>query len=138
MYKIGAMLGEIVPSLFKKPATDLYPFERNPAPERLRGRLVWNVDNCVGCNMCMKDCPTGAIKIYTVDKKAKRYVMRYYTDRCIFCSQCVQNCRFDALVMSNTDWELAMLDREAYVDYYGTPEDIKIVLEQHAQEETDG
>ncbi len=137
MFKIGAMLGEIVPSLFKKPATDLYPFERNPAPERLRGRLVWDADKCVGCNMCMKDCPTDAIKIYTLDKKAKRFVMRYYTDRCIFCSQCVQNCRFDALQMSNTDWELAMLDREAYVDYYGTPEDIQIVLEQHSQEDTD-
>jgi len=137
MLKIGAMLGEIVPSLFKKPATDLYPFERNPAPERLRGRLVWNVDNCVGCNMCMKDCPTDAIKIYTVDKKNKRFVMRYYTDRCIFCSQCVQNCRFDALEMSNTDWELATLDREAYVDYYGTPEDIQIVLEENAKEHAD-
>ena len=132
MLKIGAMLGEIVPSLFKKPATDLYPFERNPTPERLRGRLVWKADKCVGCNLCVKDCPTEAIKIFTLDKKAKRFVMRYYTDRCIFCSQCVQNCRFGALEMSNTDWELATLDREFYVDYYGTPEDIQIVLEENA------
>lgn len=132
MFKIGTMLGEIVPSLFKKPATDLYPFERNPAPERLRGRLVWDADKCVGCNLCVKDCPTEAIKIYTLDKKAKRFVMRYYTDRCIFCSQCVENCRFGALEMSNTDWELATLEREAYVDHYGNDEDVKIVLEEKA------
>lgn len=132
MFKIGAMLGEIVPSLFKKPATDLYPFERNPAPERLRGRLVWTAENCVGCNLCVKDCPTEAIKIYTVDKKAKRFVMRYYTDRCIFCSQCVQNCRFNALEMSNTDWELATLDRQEYVDHSGSEEDVQIVLEEKA------
>ena len=132
MYKIGAMLGEIVPSLFKKPATDLYPFERNPAPERLRGRLLWNAEKCVGCNLCVKDCPTEAIKIYTLDKKEKRFVMRYYTDRCIFCSQCVENCRFGALEMSNTEWELATLEREAYVEYAGNEKDVEIVLEEKA------
>ena len=37
--KIGAMLGDIFGSLFKKPVTEMYPFVKTAGPNRLRGQL---------------------------------------------------------------------------------------------------
>ncbi len=39
--KIGVMFGDVANSLFRKPITERYPFERNEAPERFRGQLIW-------------------------------------------------------------------------------------------------
>jgi len=131
---IGAMLGDIVNSLFKKPATELYPFERKPAPEKFRGKLFFDPEKCSGCQLCIKDCPSDAIELITVDKVNKRFVMRYNIDRCTFCAQCVQNCRFKCLNMSNEDWELASINKEAFEVYYGKEEDIAALLARSTEE----
>jgi len=130
--KIGAMLGDILRSLFKKPATELYPFVKNPAPEDLRGALQYDPSKCTGCQLCIKDCPANAIELVTVDKVNKRFVMRYYPDRCVYCAQCVQNCRFKCLAMSDEQWELATTKREAFLVQYGRDEDVEFLLEKAA------
>lgn len=117
--KIGAMLGEVFGSLFRRPATRQYPFERKAAPDRLRGKLHWNPEKCTGCLLCVKDCPAEAIEITMVDKANKRFVMRYHLDRCAFCSQCVISCRQGALEMSSTEWELAASNKDAFSICYG-------------------
>ncbi len=124
------MLGDVLRSLFKRPATELYPFERHAAPERLRGKLTWNPEKCTGCALCNKDCPSNAIELITLDKKAKRFVLRYHMDRCTYCAQCVQNCRFECMGMSNEQWELAALSKEPFTVYYGKDEDVRAVLEK--------
>jgi len=129
---IGAMLGDILESLFKKPVTERYPFERKPAPERLRGKLYWEPEKCSGCQLCVKDCPADAIELIVLDKVAKRFVMRYNPDRCTFCGQCVENCRFDCLGLSSEEWELAALNRDAFEVFYGKEEDIETLLAQTA------
>ncbi len=65
---IGAMLGDITRSLFKAPVTERYPYEKRPAPERLRGKLVFEPAKCTGCKVCLRDCPADAIDLITVDK----------------------------------------------------------------------
>jgi formate hydrogenlyase subunit 6/NADH:ubiquinone oxidoreductase subunit I len=131
--KIGVMLGDVAKSLFQKPITERYPFERNEAPERLRGRLIWNRETCTGCGLCAMDCPANAIEIIAIDKKAKRIVMRYHQDRCTFCAQCVHSCRQGCLEMSSDLWELAALDNEAFTIYWGDDQDIAMVLSgEHA------
>ena len=55
--RIGAMLGDISRSLFKRPVTERYPFERKPTPERLRGQLTFDAAKCTGCKICVRDCP---------------------------------------------------------------------------------
>lgn len=126
--KIGAMLGDIFRSLFKQPVTERYPFEKKPAPERLRGQLAWNPEKCTGCQLCVKDCPSDAIELITIDKVNKRFVMRYHIDRCTYCSQCVENCRFKCLDMSSEEWELASVKKEPFTVYYGKDEDIEAFL----------
>lgn len=122
--RIGAMLGDISRSLFKKPVTELYPFTRKPAPERLRGKLLFDAAKCTGCKICVRDCPANAIEIVVVDKAAKRFVLRFYSDRCTFCAQCVHSCNFDSLALSDQEWELAALSKDAFVVPCGRPEDI--------------
>ena len=131
--KIGTMLRDVVRSLFRRPATRRYPFERTPAPEHLRGALRWNPERCTGCCMCTKDCPANAIELITVDKASKRFVLRYHIDRCTFCAQCVQTCRFGCLDMSADQWELAALGKEPFTVYYGDEADVTAVLANHAR-----
>ena len=127
--KIGPMLGDILQSLFHQPATRQYPFERQRAPARLRGKLHWTPENCTGCSLCVKDCPAQAIELITVDKANKRFVMRYEMDRCTYCAQCVQSCRFDCINMSDEEWELAALNKEPFTVYYGSDADVQTVLD---------
>ncbi len=128
--RLGAMLGDTVRSLFKKPFTEMYPFQRRDAPSRLRGELMYHPEKCTGCQLCVKDCPSGAIELLTIDKVNKRFVLRYHLDRCTYCAQCVQNCRFKCLEMSNTQWELAALNKEAFTVHYGREEDLAKLLGQ--------
>lgn len=131
--KLGAMLGDIATSMFKKPVTELYPFQKKPAPESLRGKLIYDSTKCTGCMLCMKDCPANAIEIITIDKVNKRFVMKYNMARCTFCDQCVINCRFKCLNLSNEEWELASLSQDPLTVYYGREEDIKTLMERLAQ-----
>jgi formate hydrogenlyase subunit 6/NADH:ubiquinone oxidoreductase subunit I len=128
--RIGAMLGDISRSLFKRPVTERYPFERKAAPERLRGQLTFDPSKCTGCKICVRDCPAHGIEIMVVDKVAKRFVLRFHTDRCTYCAQCVVSCNFDALGMSHEQWELAALSREPFSVSFGREEDVQALLDQ--------
>jgi formate hydrogenlyase subunit 6/NADH:ubiquinone oxidoreductase subunit I len=126
--KIGTMLSDVAGSLFHQPVTQRYPYERLAAPERLRGKLVWHPENCTGCGMCATDCPSGALEMVVIDKKAKRFVLQYYVDRCTFCAQCVYTCMRNSLEMDEDAWELAGFHRESFLLQYGSEEDIEYVL----------
>jgi formate hydrogenlyase subunit 6/NADH:ubiquinone oxidoreductase subunit I len=130
--RIGAMLGDISRSLFKRPVTELYPFERRPTPERLRGQLVFHPETCTGCRICVRDCPAKAIDIVVVDKATKRFVMRFRTDRCTYCAQCVVSCNFKSLSMSHEQWELAALNPAAFAVTSGREEDLCTLAEREA------
>ena len=131
--KFGAMLGDVFGSFFKKPVTEMYPFVKTDAPERLRGQLKFDPEKCAGCQLCVKDCPANAIEILTVDKVNKKFVMRYHADRCTFCAQCVQSCRFACIAMSNKEWELASANRQPFEVHYGREEDVAFILEKANQ-----
>lgn len=127
--KIGAMFGDVLESLVKSPATERYPYERHDAPARLRGKLLWHRETCTGCQLCVKDCPADAIEVITIDRKAKRFVMRYHVDRCTFCGQCVSSCRQNCITLTSDSWELAALDRDAFTLDYGDDADVQAFLE---------
>ncbi len=126
--KIGAMLGDIASGLFRRPVTEKYPFVRYPAPKQLRGALWFKPDACTGCGICVKDCPANALELITLDKKAKRFVVRYHVDRCTFCAQCVKSCNNKCLGMSSEQWELAALNKNLFTVNYGKEEDVRAYL----------
>ena len=113
--KFGTMLSDVSSALFRRPATENYPFVRQRNPPGLRSFLKLNPETCTGCGLCAMDCPANAIQVTVLDRKAKRFVFSYYTDRCLFCGQCVETCRQGSLSMVNDQWELAALDKKSFL-----------------------
>jgi formate hydrogenlyase subunit 6/NADH:ubiquinone oxidoreductase subunit I len=122
------MFKDILVSLFKKPVTKPYPFEKPQVAARFRGKLVYDPARCTGCNLCSKDCPSDALEVIILDRANKRFVARYNMDRCTYCGQCLQSCRFKCLDMTDTDWELAALKKEAFEVVYRREADVDAFL----------
>ncbi|MFC0875086.1 NADH-ubiquinone oxidoreductase-F iron-sulfur binding region domain-containing protein [Saccharicrinis sp. FJH2] len=51
-------------------------------------------DNCTGCTLCARNCPTDAIE---GEKKGMHYIIQ---DKCIQCGMCFTKCKFDAIKLS--------------------------------------
>jgi formate hydrogenlyase subunit 6/NADH:ubiquinone oxidoreductase subunit I len=128
MTKLVTMFSDVVRSLFHRPVTELYPFEKTEAPERMRGKLEWDRETCTGCGLCVTDCPAFALHLTVLDRKAKRFTMDYNVDCCIFCGQCMQSCRSGSITMPSTQWELAALSRQPFLYHYGDAQDVEQVL----------
>jgi len=108
MKKLGAVLWEALASLFKKPATSKYPAEKRKIHESFAGMIAFDQPKCIGCNICVRNCPANAIKIIKIEDKV--FGCELSLANCIFCSQCVLSCPKKAL--STTDnFELAQTDK---------------------------
>jgi formate hydrogenlyase subunit 6/NADH:ubiquinone oxidoreductase subunit I len=105
----GKIFRLVLNSLFKKPATLNYPEEKDPMPQGFRGKLFYHPDKCIGCKMCMRDCPSAAITIVKVGEK--KFEAQIDLGKCIYCAQCVDTCPKKALE-ATADFELAQLDRD--------------------------
>ncbi len=102
-----------------KPITMQYPDERWIPAERFRGQTALvcspqtpEEDLCVGCCLCVRVCPSQAIKMETsIDENNRKRIDEYHLDvaRCIFCGLCVEICPVDALVSTDL-YELATYD----------------------------
>lgn len=126
--KFATMLSDVLPSLFKSPMTEMYPFERREPPVQLRTLPKWNRENCTGCGLCAMDCPSQAIEMIVLDKKTKRFVMCFHVDRCTFCAQCIYSCQQGCLEMTPDNWELATLNKKALKHFHGDRADVEEVL----------
>jgi len=115
MRKPGRVIWEVLGSVFKKPATVLYPAEKTVKPPRLRGRITFFPEKCIGCKLCMKDCPANAIFITKVGEKQFECDIRL--DRCVYCAQCVDSCMKKALEVT-PDFELAQIDKNKLKVHY--------------------
>lgn len=113
--KLGfTMLPEIITNMFKPPATINYPTEKLNSPKDFRGRITFDSSKCIGCKMCMRDCPAGAIRIEPTGAE-KKFQSTISLDRCLFCAQCVDSCPRKALAVT-ADCELACFEREQFKD----------------------
>ncbi len=108
------MLPEVIKALVKTPATINYPAEKLNIPAGYRGRIIFNSKSCIGCKMCMRDCPAAAIHI-ELTEVAKKFKCTFLLDRCLFCAQCVDSCPRQALA-ATTEFELTCFEREGFKD----------------------
>lgn len=78
-----------------------------PVPPRFRGRIAYDRDKCIGCQLCIRVCPAKVIQFRPEVKK-----IRMHVTRCTFCAQCVDACPVGALAVSD-QFLLADPDRSA-------------------------
>lgn len=85
---IGKIMKDAALRLFRKPSTIKYPLkpERVEVPDSYRGAIEFDPKLCVGCMLCVRFCPSGAI---TVADKRK---IAFDLARCIYCGQCAEVC----------------------------------------------
>jgi NAD(P)H-quinone oxidoreductase subunit I len=111
------LVPELLKQLFRRPATNAFPSRYLPSsvtvflakvsrgettinppvpiPPRYRGKIVYDRESCIGCQLCLKVCPAHAIEFLPDTKR-----VRIYITQCIFCSQCNDICPADSLHMS--------------------------------------
>ncbi|MCL1971673.1 MAG: 4Fe-4S dicluster domain-containing protein [Endomicrobia bacterium] len=109
MKKLGKMLFEALASLFKKPATSEYPYKKRPIHGSIAGMISFEQPKCIGCGICVRNCPASAIKIKKTEED-KVFSCELSLANCIFCSQCVLTCPKKALKTTD-NFELAQIDK---------------------------
>jgi len=123
-----SMLPQVFVQMFKKPFTNKFPAKYTPSsttrflenvqngktkinppvetPPGFRGKIQYDREKCIGCQLCIKVCPSGAIEFKPEEKKIKIFLAR-----CTFCSQCNDVCPVNCLSMSN---EFLLADTDKY------------------------
>lgn len=76
-----------------------------PVTEGFRGKIAYDREKCIGCQMCIRVCPARVIEFKPEEKKIRMYVAR-----CTYCAQCVDVCPVNALSRSQ-EFLLADYDR---------------------------
>ena len=123
-----SMIPQLLSQMFKKPWTNKFPAKYTPPnttkfledvaagraqiippveiPSGFRGKIQYDKEKCIGCQLCIKVCPSGAIEFKPKEKKIKIYLAR-----CTFCSQCNDVCPVNCLSMGD---EFLLADADKY------------------------
>ncbi len=100
----------------RRPITVQYPYEKLIPSERYRGRIHYEFDKCIACEVCVRVCPINLPVVdWVMNKETKKKELRNYSidfGVCIFCGNCVEYCPTNCLSMTE-EYELSAFDRHS-------------------------
>lgn len=110
---------------FARTVTMQYPDVAPALAPRFRGFHIFEIEKCIGCDMCAKACPVDCIYIEKsgarkIDKETniarggamQRFAIDYA--KCMFCALCIEPCPTDCIHMGDLH-DLSGFDRNSMV-----------------------
>nr|YP_009041058.1 NdhI [Tetraphis pellucida]AIB08495.1 NdhI [Tetraphis pellucida] len=98
----------------RSPVTIQYPYEKLIPSERFRGRIHFEFDKCIACEVCVRVCPINLPVVdWELKKNIKKKQLKNYSidfGVCIFCGNCIEYCPTNCLSMTE-EYELSIYDR---------------------------
>ncbi|MGC9502501.1 NAD(P)H-quinone oxidoreductase subunit I [Baaleninema sp.] len=111
---IGQGLSVTFDHMSRRPVTVQYPYEKLIPSERYRGRIHFEFDKCISCEVCVRVCPINLPVVdWEFNKEQKKKKLNHYSidfGVCIFCGNCVEYCPTNCLSMTE-EYELSAYDR---------------------------
>jgi NAD(P)H-quinone oxidoreductase subunit I len=111
---IGQGLAVTFDHMRRRPITVQYPYERLIPSERFRGRIHFEFDKCIACEVCVRVCPINLPVVdWEFDKVSKKKKLKHYSidfGVCIFCGNCVEYCPTNCLSMTE-EYDICTYDR---------------------------
>jgi len=111
---IGQGLSVTFDHMKRRPVTVQYPYEKVIPSERYRGRIHFEFDKCIACEVCVRVCPINLPVVdWEFNRETKKKTLNHYSidfGVCIFCGNCVEYCPTNCLSMTE-EYELASYDR---------------------------
>ena len=111
---IGQGMAVTFDHMQRRPITVQYPYEKLIPSERFRGRIHFEFDKCISCEVCVRVCPINLpIVDWEFNKVTKKKELKHYSidfGVCIFCGNCVEYCPTNCLSMTE-EYELAVYER---------------------------
>ncbi len=111
---IGQGLSVTFDHMQRRPVTVQYPYEKLIPSERFRGRIHFEFDKCISCEVCVRVCPINLPVVdWEFNKESKKKQLKHYSidfGVCIFCANCVEYCPTNCLSVTE-EYELSTYDR---------------------------
>lgn len=111
---IGQGLSVTFDHLRRRPITVQYPYEKLIPSERFRGRIHFEFDKCISCEVCVRVCPINLPVVdWEFNKEAKKKELKHYSidfGVCIFCGNCVEFCPTNCLSFTE-EYDMSVYDR---------------------------
>ena len=112
------LIPHLLRALFHRRVTLEYPERPLELTPAYRGQVVCHIDDCTGCGLCARDCPSQALR---VERKAGGgVVMEHLYDRCSSCGQCEVGCRRGSIKLAPR-FVRGVTSRDALVERWEKP-----------------